>query len=40
MAANISLGDFSRRLVQRSEDEVGQLSFALNDMSDSLQRQV
>ncbi|PBP85022.1 chemotaxis protein [Pseudomonas syringae] len=40
LAANISLGDFSRRLVQRSEDEVGQLSFALNDMSDSLQRQV
>ncbi|POR67042.1 chemotaxis protein [Pseudomonas syringae pv. syringae] len=40
LAANISLGDFSSRLVQRSEDEVGQLSFALNDMSDSLQRQV
>lgn len=40
LAANISLGDFSRRLVQRTEDEVGQLSFALNDMSDSLQRQV
>ncbi len=40
LAANISLGDFSRRLVQKSEDEVGQLSFALNDMSESLQRQV
>ncbi|MFS2158862.1 methyl-accepting chemotaxis protein [Pseudomonas sp. Pseusp122] len=40
LAANISLGDFSRRLVQRSEDEVGQLAFALNDMSESLQRQV
>lgn len=40
LAANISLGDFSRRLVQQSEDEVGQLSFALNDMSESLQRQV
>lgn len=40
LAANISLGDFSRRLVQTSEDEVGQLSFALNDMSESLQRQV
>ena len=40
LAANISLGDFSRRLVQQSEDEVGQLSYALNDMSESLQRQV
>ncbi len=40
LAANISLGDFSRRLVQKSDDEVGQLSFALNDMSESLQRQV
>ncbi|SFG75841.1 methyl-accepting chemotaxis protein [Pseudomonas sp. NFACC45] len=40
LAANISLGDFSRRLVQKSEDEVGQLSAALNDMSESLQRQV
>jgi methyl-accepting chemotaxis protein len=40
LAANISLGDFSRRLVQQSEDEVGQLSLALNDMSESLQRQV
>ncbi|SFV01060.1 methyl-accepting chemotaxis protein [Pseudomonas sp. OV546] len=40
LAANISLGDFSHRLVQKSEDEVGQLSFALNDMSESLQRQV
>lgn len=40
LAANISSGDFSRRLVQQSEDEVGQLAFALNDMSDSLQRQV
>ncbi|WP_248795443.1 methyl-accepting chemotaxis protein [Pseudomonas sp. MWU13-2105] len=40
LAASISLGDFSRRLVQKSEDEVGQLSFALNDMSESLQRQV
>ncbi|WP_338473887.1 methyl-accepting chemotaxis protein [Pseudomonas sp. MS646] len=40
LAANISLGDFSRRLVQKSEDEVGQLSIALNDMSESLQRQV
>ncbi|EJL04108.1 methyl-accepting chemotaxis protein [Pseudomonas fluorescens Q2-87] len=40
LAANISLGDFSRRLVQKSEDEVGQLSVALNDMSESLQRQV
>lgn len=40
LAANISLGDFSHRLVQNSEDEVGQLSFALNDMSESLQRQV
>lgn len=40
LAASISLGDFSRRLVQQSEDEVGQLSFALNDMSESLQRQV
>jgi methyl-accepting chemotaxis protein len=40
LAANISLGDFSRRLVQQSEDEVGQLSFALNEMSESLQRQV
>ena len=40
LAANISLGDFSRRLVQQSEDEVGQLSAALNDMSESLQRQV
>lgn len=40
LAATISLGDFSRRLVQKSEDEVGQLSAALNDMSESLQRQV
>jgi methyl-accepting chemotaxis protein len=40
LAANISLGDFSRRLVQKSEDEVGQLSSALNEMSESLQRQV
>ena len=40
LAATISLGDFSRRLVQKSEDEVGQLSVALNDMSESLQRQV
>jgi len=40
LAATISLGDFSRRLVQQSEDEVGQLSFALNEMSESLQRQV
>jgi methyl-accepting chemotaxis protein len=40
LAANISLGDFSRRLVQKTEDEVGQLSAALNDMSESLQRQV
>ncbi|TWC16868.1 methyl-accepting chemotaxis sensory transducer with Cache sensor [Pseudomonas sp. SJZ101] len=40
LAAQISLGDFSRRLVQKSEDEVGQLSIALNDMSESLQRQV
>ena len=40
LAATISLGDFSRRLVQQSEDEVGQLSAALNDMSESLQRQV
>ncbi|WP_426100614.1 methyl-accepting chemotaxis protein [Pseudomonas sp. PSPC3-3] len=40
LAANISLGDFSRRLVQKSEDEVGQLSLALNEMSESLQRQV
>tara|TARA_R110002051_G_scaffold95821_2_gene165885 strand:+ start:43791 stop:45833 length:2043 start_codon:yes stop_codon:yes gene_type:complete len=40
LAANISLGDFSSRLVQQSEDEVGQLSLALNDMSESLQRQV
>nr|WP_095108400.1 methyl-accepting chemotaxis protein [Pseudomonas sp. Irchel 3E20] len=40
LAASISLGDFSRRLVQQSEDEVGQLSLALNDMSESLQRQV
>ena len=40
LAANISLGDFSRRLVQQAEDEVGQLSYALNDMSESLQRQV
>ncbi|WP_413795344.1 MULTISPECIES: methyl-accepting chemotaxis protein [unclassified Pseudomonas] len=40
LAANISLGDFSRRLVQKTEDEVGQLSVALNDMSESLQRQV
>ncbi|MBC3372369.1 methyl-accepting chemotaxis protein [Pseudomonas sp. SWRI92] len=40
LAANISLGDFSRRLVQETEDEVGQLSAALNDMSESLQRQV
>jgi len=40
LAANISLGDFSRRLVQQSDDEVGQLSYALNDMSESLQRQV
>lgn len=40
LAATISLGDFSRRLVQKSEDEVGRLSFALNEMSDSLQRQV
>lgn len=40
LAATISLGDFSQRLVQKSEDEVGQLSFALNEMSDSLQRQV
>lgn len=40
LARSISLGDFSRRLVQKSEDEVGQLSLALNDMSESLQRQV
>lgn len=40
LAANISLGDFSRRLNQQSEDEVGQLSVALNDMSENLQRQV
>jgi methyl-accepting chemotaxis protein len=40
LAANISLGDFSRRLVQKSDDEVGQLSLALNEMSESLQRQV
>lgn len=40
LAANISLGDFSRRLEQKSEDEVGHLSAALNDMSESLQRQV
>ena len=40
LAATISLGDFSHRLVQKSEDEVGQLSVALNDMSESLQRQV
>ena len=40
LAGNISLGDFSQRLVQKTEDEVGQLSFALNDMSQSLQRQV
>lgn len=40
LAGTISLGDFSRRLVQQSEDEVGQLSYALNDMSESLQRQV
>ncbi len=40
LAANISPGDFFRRLVQQSEDEVGQLSFALNEMSESLQRQV
>lgn len=40
LAASISLGDFSHRLVQKSEDEVGQLSAALNDMSESLQRQV
>ncbi|MEB0046134.1 MULTISPECIES: methyl-accepting chemotaxis protein [unclassified Pseudomonas] len=40
LAANISLGDFSRRLVQQSEDEVGHLSLALNEMSESLQRQV
>ena len=40
LAATISLGDFSRRLVQKSDDEVGQLSLALNEMSESLQRQV
>jgi len=40
LAANISQGDFSRRLTQKSEDEVGQLSLALNDMSENLQRQV
>lgn len=40
LAATISLGDFSRRLEHKSEDEVGQLSLALNDMSESLQRQV
>ncbi|WP_277373958.1 methyl-accepting chemotaxis protein [Pseudomonas sp. AA-38] len=40
LAGNISLGDFSQRLVQKTEDEVGQLAYALNDMSDSLQRQV
>lgn len=40
LAGTISLGDFSHRLIQRSEDEVGQLSLALNEMSESLQRQV
>jgi methyl-accepting chemotaxis protein len=35
-----SAWDFSRRLVQKSDDEVGQLSLALNEMSESLQRQV
>ena len=40
LAIGISKGDFSKRLQQRSVDEVGQLSAALNEMSDSLQRQV
>ena len=40
LALQISQGEFSKRLEKTSEDEVGQLSVALNEMSDSLQRQV
>ncbi|OEC66676.1 chemotaxis protein [Pseudomonas sp. AP19] len=40
LALQISQGEFSKRLKKTSEDEVGQLSVALNEMSDSLQRQV
>ncbi|MNF33838.1 Methyl-accepting chemotaxis protein II [compost metagenome] len=40
MAQNIRLGDFSQQLKHQSSDEVGELAQALNDMSDSLQRQV
>jgi methyl-accepting chemotaxis protein len=40
LAKNIRTGDFSQRLRHHSSDEVGELTQALNDMSDSLQRQV
>lgn len=40
MAQNIARGRFDSRLNYKSEDEVGQLAFALDDMAESLQKQV
>lgn len=40
MAQNIARGRFDSRLNYQSEDEVGQLAFALDDMAESLQKQV
>ncbi|WP_428240268.1 methyl-accepting chemotaxis protein [Gynuella sp.] len=40
LARTIETGDFSQRMEHQSEDEVGQLAGALDNMADSLQSQV
>lgn len=40
ISKSISKGDFSKKLVIRSQDEIGQLSLALNQMSEDLENKI